>query len=155
MSTQQQDGGTFAPTERVHRLAAGLKRGSALLVLSCVVGLGFIFGLVCHFLLVLARGPLSSGSTPWEIAVAAGIGMLLGLGISLPFYVLFRLQAALAEVDIRLEEHAREANAKAAETARSIQELTDAGMSGEWGISGYNKATDVLGPSEDSSEGDV
>jgi hypothetical protein len=129
----------------VHRLANGLRRAATLLVVSCVLGLGAGSALTFKFVREHS-GLLAPKSTMWEIGVAAGVGMLLGLGISLPFFILFRLQAALAEVDVRTEEHAIEAKAQAAETARSIQEIAEAGMSGEWRISGLKAATDDIGP---------
>jgi len=129
---------------RVYRLANGLRRAAALLVVSCVVGLGTASGVACYFLLTLAR-PLS-GCQTWEALVAAGGGMLLGFGVSMPFFLLFRLQADLAEMDVRSEGHAIEAKARAAQTARSIKEIAEAGMSGEWRISAFEGLADDIGP---------
>jgi hypothetical protein len=133
-------------TARVHRLANGLRRAAALLVVSCVVGLGTASGVTCYFLLTLAR-PLS-GCDTWEALLAGGGGMLLGLGISLPFFILFRLQAELAEMDVRSEGHALEAKARAAQTARSINEIAQAGMSGEWRISSFEGTAADIGPEQ-------
>ena len=129
---------------RVHRLANGLRRAAALLVASCVFGLGTASGVTCYFLLTLAR-PLS-GCQTWEALAAGAGGMLLGLGISMPFFRLFRLQAELAEMDVRSEGHAIEAKARAAQTARSIKEIAEAGMSGEWRISTIEGLADNIGP---------
>jgi len=131
---------------RVHRLANGLRRAATLLVVSCVLGLGVASGVTCHFLITLAR-PLS-GCQLWEALLAGGGGMLLGLGISMPFFILFRLQAELAEVDVRTEGHALEAKARAAETARSIQEIAEAGMSGEWRIPTGERLAEDIGPTK-------
>jgi hypothetical protein len=103
----------------------------------------------CYFLLTLAR-PLSPTAPIWEAGVASGAGMLLGLGIALPFFILFRLQAALAELDVRTEGHALEAKVHAEETARSIQVIAEAGMSGEWRISSFEGAADDIGPTKKS-----
>lgn len=134
---------------RLHRLANGLRRASTLLVVSCVLGLGAASGVTCYFLLTLAR-PLSPTAPIWEAGVASGAGMLLGLGIALPFFILFRLQAALAELDVRTEGHALEAKVHAEETARSIQVIAEAGMSGEWRISSFEGAADDIGPTKKS-----
>lgn len=142
------EGSLLEGNTRLHRLADGLRKAAALLVVSCVLGLGTASGVTCYFLLTLAR-PLS-GCQPWEAGVAGAAGMLLGLGISLPFFILFRLQAALAELDVRTEGHALEAKAHAEETARSIQEIAEAGMSGEWRISSFEGLADDIGPTKKS-----
>ena len=106
--------------------------------------------MACHFLLTLAR-PLT-GCQPWEAATAGIFGMLLGLGISLPFFVLFRLQAALAEVDVRTEQHAMKTKATTDRVAKSIQEIAEAGMSGEWRLSSLQGATSEIGPGGTSGD---
>ena len=137
-----------APAEDIHAhvqgLARGLRRAASLLVVSCVLGIGTASAVACHFLLTLAR-PMS-GCELWESALAGFFGMVIGLGISLPFFVLFRLQAALAEVDVRTEEHALSTKETTDQVARSIQEIAEAGMSGEWRLSSIEGLTDAIGP---------
>ena len=145
---------TQVPGEDIHAhvqgLARGLRRASSLLVVSCVLGIGTASAVACHFLLTLAR-PMS-GCDLWESALAGFFGMVIGLGISLPFFVLFRLQAALAEVDVRTEEHALSTKETTDQVARSIQEIAEAGMSGEWRLSSIEGLTDAIGPSAGRSD---
>ena len=139
---------TQTTSEEVHsqveRLARGLRRASSLLVVSCVLGIGMASAVACHFLLTIAR-PIS-GCELWESALAGFFGKVVGLGISLPFFVLFRLQAALAEIDVRTEEHALSTKETTDQVARSIQEIAEAGMSGEWRLSSIDGLTDSSGP---------
>ena len=139
--TQMSDGGASFLIQRVERLADGLRAASAFLVASCVIGLGGSAGVACHFVLTLAR-PMS-GPEAWEPIAAGLFGALIGLGISLPFLILFRLQARLAELDVRAEAHAREAAERAEQTARSIGEIAEAGLTGEWRISGMDVAQNL------------
>ena len=139
--TSMSDSSASFLIEKVERLADGLRLASAFLVVSCVVGLGSSAGVACHFLLTLAR-PMS-GPEAWEPIAAALFGAMIGLGVSLPFLILFRLQARLAELDVRAEAHAREAAERAEQTARSIGEIAEAGMTGEWRISGMDVAQNL------------
>ena len=117
------------------------------LVATSVIGLGLFFGVACFYL-----RSIGNLSTPpdWEVFLATAGGMLMGFGLSLPFFLWFRLQSALAEVEIKLEQHAREANKQAAATTRSIQDLADAGMSGEWRVSSLTRTSDLLNPDKES-----
>ena len=117
------------------------------LVATSVLGLGLFFGVACFYLRSIGN---FSRPPEWEVFLATAGGMLMGFGLSLPFFLWFRLQSALAEVEIKLEQHAREANEQAAATTRSIQELADAGMSGEWRISGLTRTSDLLNPDKES-----
>ena len=67
----------------------------------------------------------------YEPFLAALVGGVIGLGLSMPFGYWFRIQAGLVMVQLRVEENTRQATEEAARTTQTIQALS-AGMSGEW-----------------------
>jgi len=68
----------------------------------------------------------------WEPFAAALVGGLLGFGLSMPFARWFQVQAALVQVQLRMEENTRQASKQAARTAQNIRDLATATATGEW-----------------------
>lgn len=67
----------------------------------------------------------------YEPFLAALVGGVIALGLSMPFGYWFRIQAGLVLVQLRVEENTRKATEEAQRTTQTIQALS-AGMSGEW-----------------------
>lgn len=155
-----------APSEQldksVHVLlqrAAALHKGAMVFTWTAMLGQGAVFATMFW---LWRDWKLGWNVHPdwWEPVVAGAVGVAIGLGLSIPFVLWFRLQADLAQVTVSMEEHARAQVHRAEETARSIRELADAGMSGEWGISTVTERTaalartvdDTLGPTSDDED---
>ncbi len=141
--------------ESVHVLlqrAAALHKGAMLFVWTAMIGQGAVFATMFW---LWRDWKLGWNVHPawWEPVVAGGVGVAIGLGLSIPFVQWFRLQADLAHVQVAMEEHARQSVDKAEETARSIRELTDAGMSGEWSVASMSERTTNIGPTVDDTLG--
>ena len=68
----------------------------------------------------------------WEPFAGFAIGAALGLGIARPFAEWLRLQARMAHVQIQMAEHSASTRESSASTARRIEDLVEAGLSGEW-----------------------
>ncbi len=129
--------------------ASALHAGAKLFVLTAMFGLAGVLSVMFY---LWRDWKLGWNVHPawWEPVVAGVVGLLIGLGLSLPFAAWFRLQANLTHVQLAMERHTRKSSHKAEETARSIRELADAGMSGEWRIANATSGRlDVIGPVDD------
>ena len=115
----------------LHQQASALHTGAMVFVGTASLGLSGVFG-VLFFLWRDWKLGYNVHPPLWEPLVASLVGGLIGLGLAVPFVIWFRLQANLVHVQLSMEEHTRRASTTAQETVRSIQELADAGMSGEW-----------------------
>lgn len=72
----------------------------------------------------------------WEPFAGVALGAGLGLGIARPFAEWLRLQARMAHVQIQMAEHSASTRESSASTARRIEDLVEAGLSGEWPTAG-------------------
>lgn len=117
----------------LHQQAYALHTGAMVFVGTAMLGLAGVFGV---FFFLWRDWKLGYNVHPplWEPLLAALAGGVIGLGLAVPFVIWFRLQANLVHVQLSMEEHTRRASTTAEATVRSIQELADAGMSGEWNL---------------------
>jgi hypothetical protein len=115
---------------RVRELADTLHKRSFWFVGTAVGGLAAVSGVVFW---LWRDWKLGYNVHPelFEPFVAALVGGLIALGLSMPFGYWFRIQAGLVLVQLRVEENTRQATEEAARTTQTIQALS-AGMSGEW-----------------------
>ncbi len=145
------DDSVDAEALRVRELADTLHKRAFWMVGTAVGGLAAVFGVVFW---LWRDWKLGYNVHPelYEPFVAAFIGGLIGLGLSMPFGYWFRIQAGLVLVQLRVEENTRKATETATMTHHSIQALADAGMSGEWRLGGPNDTTAQLHPVDDSAE---
>ena len=70
----------------------------------------------------------------WEPLVGVAFGAGIGLGMTRPFAEWLRLQARMVHVQLRMEKHTRKTRFSSETTARRIEHLVDAGLSGEWRV---------------------
>lgn len=124
------DDSVDAEALRVRELADTLHSRSFYFVATAVSGLAGVSGIVFWLWRDWKLG-YNVHPALYEPFVAALIGGLIGLGLSMPFGYWFRIQAGLVLVQLRVEENTRQANEEAARTTQTIQALS-AGMSGEW-----------------------
>jgi hypothetical protein len=117
--------------EVVRAMARDLYRRAYWLTVTAVLGLGGVFGVMFY---LWRDWKLGYNVNPaWFEGPAAGlVGALIGLGLSLPFAHWLRIQAGLVNVQLRMEESMRRTGQHAAETARTMREFADTGLSGEW-----------------------
>lgn len=99
---------------------------------SGMVGTAAAFGALA-FIWSDLRGGWDHSPT-WEPFVGLIFGAVLGLGITRPFAEWLRLQARMTHVQLRMEKHSRETRYSSESTARRIDALVDAGLSGEWRV---------------------
>ena len=97
-----------------------------------MVGAAMVFGALAYLWSDL-RGGWDHKPT-WEPLVGLTVGAALGLGIARPFAEWLRLQARMAHVQLRMERHTRQTRFSSESTARRIEDLVDAGLSGEWRV---------------------
>lgn len=97
-----------------------------------MIGAAVVFGALSYLWSDL-RGGWDHKPT-WEPLVGLIVGAGLGLGVSRPFAEWLRLQARMAHVQLRMERHTRETRVSSESTARRIEDLVDAGLSGEWRV---------------------
>lgn len=124
------DDSVDAEALRVRELADTLHDRAFYFVATAVCGLAGVSGVIFWLWRDWKLG-YNVHPALYEPFVAALIGGLIGLGLSLPFGYWFRIQAGLVLVQLRVEENTRQANEEAARTTQTIQALS-AGMSGEW-----------------------
>ncbi len=115
---------------RVRELADTLHKRAFWFVATAVGGLAAVCGVVFWLWRDWKLG-YNVHPALYEPFLAALIGGLIGLGLSMPFGYWFRIQAGLVLVQLRVEENTRQATEEAARTTQTIQALS-AGMSGEW-----------------------
>ncbi len=99
---------------------------------SGMIGTAAAFGALAYIWSDLRGGWDHSPS--WEPFVGLLFGAALGLGITRPFAEWLRLQARMVHVQLRMEKHSRETRFSSETTARRIESLVDAGMTGEWRV---------------------
>ncbi len=97
-----------------------------------MVGTAAAFGAIAYVWSDL-RGGWDHTPT-WEPAMGVLFGAVIGLGVTRPFAEWLRLQARMAHVQLRMEKHTRETRVSSESTARRIEDLVDAGLSGEWRV---------------------
>ena len=115
---------------RVRELADTLHSRAFWFVATAVFGLSGVSGVIFWLWRDWKLG-YNVHPAAYEPVVAALIGGLIGLGLSMPFGYWFRIQAGLVLVQLRVEENTRKATEEAARTTQTIQALS-ASMSGEW-----------------------
>lgn len=111
--------------------AAALHKGAMAFVVTAMLGLGGVFAVI-FWLWADWKDGYSVHPPLWEPAVAGLLGLVIGLGLSIPFVIWFRLQANLVCVQLSMEEHTRLASSHSEATVHTIRALADAGISGEW-----------------------
>jgi hypothetical protein len=119
-----------AEAVRVRQLADTLHRRAFWFVGTAVGGLAAVSGIIFWLWRDWKLG-YNIHPALYEPVLAAFVGGVIGLGLSMPFGYWFRIQAGLVMVQLRVEENTRMANEEAARTTQTIQALS-AGMSGEW-----------------------
>ena len=134
-------------SERARAQASALDRGALSFLWASVLGLAGVLA-VSFYLWRDYRLGWDAHPVWWEPVVAGLVGGFIGFGLAVPFVIWFRMQATLVHVQLSMEEHTRLAEATARETARSIQELADAGMSGEWGFGAMSGPSPTVDPAE-------
>jgi len=139
---------------KMHAQASSLHTGSTIFVWTAMLGLGGVFAVMFY---LWRDWKLGWNVHPglWEPALAAIVGGIIGLGTSMPFAIWLRLQANLVHVQLSMERNTRHSSTRAEETARSMRELADAGMSGEWRVG--SNTTDrlaAIGPLADLDDED-
>jgi len=95
-----------------------------------MVGAAVMFG-VLAYLWSDFRGGWDHQPT-WEPVAGAALGAALGLGVVRPFAEWLRLQARMAHVQLAMYEATDETRTTSATTARHIEGIIEAGLSGEW-----------------------
>ncbi len=134
-------------TYLVRQQASALYKSAVSFVWTAMLGLGGVAAVVFYLLRDWKLG-YKLHPAFWEPLVAGAVGVVIGLGLSIPFVIWFRLQATLVHVQLSMEESGRMAHQTAKQTALSIRELADAGMSGEWRLEPVADRTESLGPTE-------
>jgi hypothetical protein len=97
-----------------------------------MIGSAVLFGAIAYLWSDL-RGGWNHRPT-WEPLAGVALGAALGLGVVRPFAEWLRLQARMAHVQIEMAEHSASTRASSEVTARRIENLVEAGLSGEWPI---------------------
>ena len=100
------------------------------LEVSGMIGLAALFGSVAYIFSDLRGG--WNHSPTWEPFAGLVFGAALGLGLARPFADWLRLQARMTHVQLQLEQHSRRTWQSSESTARKLDGLVDAGLSGEW-----------------------
>ncbi|MCP4867209.1 MAG: hypothetical protein GY898_00640 [Proteobacteria bacterium] len=131
---------------KMHAQASSLHTGATIFVWTAMLGLGGVFAVMFYLWRDWKLG-WNVHPAMWEPLAAAFVGVAIGLGTSMPFAIWLRLQANLVHVQLSMERNTRQTSTQAESTARSIRELADAGMSGEWRVGmGSSDRLEVLGP---------
>lgn len=132
---------------KMHAQASSLHAGATIFVWTAMLGLGGVFAVMFYLWRDWKLG-WNVHPAMWEPVAAGLVGVAIGLGTSMPFAIWLRLQANLVHVQLSMERNTRKSSTEAESTARSIRELADAGMSGEWRVAGLGTTDrlEAIGP---------
>jgi|GEM_PF-3711131 len=118
--------------ELVRLQAALLYKRASWTEAAGMVGSAALFGAMTYLWADMRGGWNDHPS--WEPFAGIVLGAALGLGIARPFAEWLRLQARMTAVQLRIAEHSASTRQSSEVTARRIEDLVEAGLTGEWPV---------------------